>query len=77
MSAVAHFFMSVAGSKIHERLAHFFIDIYIQEQNHRTMALWAFDFAAETIGKLEEKYPTESRPREALEAVQDWAEYAA
>ena len=28
MSAVAHFFMSVAGSKIHERLAHFFIDIY-------------------------------------------------
>lgn len=28
MSAVAHFFMSVGGSKIHERLAHFFIDIY-------------------------------------------------
>ena len=32
MSAVAHFFMSVAGSKIHERLAHFFIDIYTFEQ---------------------------------------------
>lgn len=29
MSAVAHFFMSVGGSKIHERLAHFFIDIYM------------------------------------------------
>ena len=28
MSVVAHFFMSVGGSKIHERLAHFFIDIY-------------------------------------------------
>ena len=28
MSGVAHFFMGVGGSKIHERLAHFFIDIY-------------------------------------------------
>lgn len=27
-SAVAHFFVVVGGSKIHERLAHFFIDIY-------------------------------------------------
>ena len=29
VSGVAHFFMGVGGSKIHERLAHFFIDIYI------------------------------------------------
>ena len=29
MSVVAHFFMSAGGSEIHERLAHFFIDIYI------------------------------------------------
>ena len=29
MSAVAHFFVVVSGSKIHERVAHFFIDIYI------------------------------------------------
>ena len=28
MSEMAHFFMSVGGSEIHERLAHFFIDIY-------------------------------------------------
>ena len=28
MSGVAHFFVVVGGSKIHERLAHFFIDIY-------------------------------------------------
>ena len=28
VSAVAHFFMVVGGSKIHERPAHFFIDIY-------------------------------------------------
>ena len=30
MSVVAHFFMSVGGSEIHERLAHFFIDFYSQ-----------------------------------------------
>ena len=29
MSVVAHFFMSVGGSEIHERLAHFFIDFYM------------------------------------------------
>ena len=32
-----------------------------QEQNHRVMALWAFDFAAETIKELKEKYPNENR----------------
>ena len=33
MSAVAHFFVVVSGSKIHERAAHFFIDIY--SETHR------------------------------------------
>lgn len=28
MSTVAHFFVSASGSKFHERMAHFFIDIY-------------------------------------------------
>lgn len=44
-----------------------------QNQTHRTMALWAFDFAAESIINLEEKYPDEKRPKEALEAAWDWA----
>ena len=44
-----------------------------ESQSHRVMALWAFDFASESIAKLEEKYPEEKRPREALEAVKDWA----
>ena len=44
-----------------------------QNQNHRTLVLWAFDFAAESVAKLEEKYPDERRPREALEAAQGWA----
>lgn len=42
-------------------------------QNHRVMALWAFDFASESIAKFEEKYPEEKRPREALEKAKDWA----
>ena len=29
VSTVAHFFVSASGSKFHERMAHFFIDIYI------------------------------------------------
>jgi len=29
VSVVAHFFVVVSGSKIHERAAHFFIDIYM------------------------------------------------
>ena len=28
-----------------------------ETQNHRVMALWAFEFASESIAKLEEKYP--------------------
>jgi hypothetical protein len=44
-----------------------------QGQDHRVMALWAFDFASESIAMLEEKYPEEHRPREALTAAQDWA----
>lgn len=45
-----------------------------QGQDHRVMVLWAFEFAAESITKLEEKYPTEKRPREALDAAKNWAE---
>ena len=31
VSGVAHFFVVVGGSKIHERMAHFFIDIYSEK----------------------------------------------
>ena len=40
MSVVAHFFMSVGGSKIHERLAHFFIDIYSQMLGGRLLSAY-------------------------------------
>lgn len=49
------------------------IILLFREQNHRVMALWAFDFASETVSELEAKYPDERRPRAALEAAQAWA----
>ncbi|MDD7718238.1 MAG: hypothetical protein PUJ11_01870 [Eubacteriaceae bacterium] len=42
-------------------------------QSHQVLTLWAFDFASESVANLEEKYPEEKRPREALEAAKDWA----
>ena len=43
------------------------------DQNRRVMALWAFDLAAGSVAKLEERCPDEKRPREALEAARAWA----
>ena len=45
----------------------------LREQNHRTIVLWAQDLAAESVAELEERYPDETRPREALEAARAWA----
>ena len=49
------------------------LNLLLQNQSHRVIALWAFDFAEESIAQLEKKYPGESRPRETLLAAQDWA----
>ena len=44
-----------------------------EEQKHQVMVLWALDLAEESVVRLEEKYPGEVRPREALQAARDWA----
>lgn len=44
-----------------------------QKQSHITMTLWAFDFAKESVSVLKQKYPTETRPEQALSAAQEWA----
>ena len=49
------------------------LTMLFREQSHRTMVLWALDLAAESAAKLEERYPDETRPREALEAARAWA----
>ena len=46
--------------------------LLFQGQDHRVMALWALDLAAESTAQLEEKYPEERRPREALKAAREW-----
>ena len=38
MSAVAHFFVAVSGSFIHERMAQLFIDSYIRAINQKSDA---------------------------------------
>ena len=47
--------------------------LLIQNQSHRTLALWAFDLAEESIATLAKKYPCEHRPQEALDAAKNWA----
>lgn len=49
------------------------LDLLLRAQSHITLTLWAFDLAGESVAALEEKYPRERRPREALVAAQDWA----
>lgn len=49
------------------------LTVLFEMQKHRVMVLWALDFAAGSVASLEEKYPDEKRPREALEAAWDWA----
>lgn len=47
--------------------------VLFQNQSHKVMILWAFDFAAESIAQLKVKYPDDNRPQEALKAAQSWA----
>ena len=42
-------------------------------QNRRVLVLWALESAEETVETLEQRYPGEDRPRQALEAAWLWA----
>lgn len=45
----------------------------IELQKHRTLVMWAFDCAQIPLKLFEKKYPTENRPRIALEMCNAWA----
>ena len=45
----------------------------IGQANHRTLVLWGLELAEETARKLEETYPEDHRPREAVGASRAWA----
>lgn len=50
------------------------LKILIDNQSHKTMVLWALELSEKAVEDLEEKYPEEKRPREALVASHLWAE---
>lgn len=45
----------------------------IEKQKHRTLVLWALEYAEELANKFETKYPNEYRPREAVNACRAWS----
>jgi hypothetical protein len=45
----------------------------IEKQKHRTLVLWATEYAEDLAKKFETKYPNELRPREAIEICRAWA----
>lgn len=47
--------------------------LLMNQQTHRAMVLWAFEFAEETAQMLRARYPDESRPQEAIETCKAWA----
>ena len=47
------------------------LNSFLRIQNHRTVVLWAFDLAEESIEVLAQKYPIVKRPQEALDAARD------
>jgi len=44
----------------------------LDEQDHRSLVLWAADCAEHVLPCFEEKYPKDDRPRKALEAGRAW-----
>lgn len=49
------------------------LNTMIQEQNRRTLALWAFEFADEVVQALSERYPDETRLKAAVQLSRAWA----
>lgn len=46
----------------------------IEKQSHRVLVLWAIDCADSILELFEERYPQDTRPREAVVASRLWAE---
>ena len=45
----------------------------IDEQDHKTLALWAADCTERVLPYFSEKYPQDKRPGRAIEAARSWA----
>ena len=49
------------------------IEELVKKTNHKTLAIWAADCAERVLPYFEEKYPEDTRPRNAIEACREWA----
>jgi len=46
----------------------------MEQQKHRTLVLWALEYAEELLVRFEQQYSNELRPRNAVETGRDWAQ---
>lgn len=49
------------------------LKMLIEQQKHRTLVMWALDCAKVPLSQFEERYPSELRPRTALELCEAWS----
>lgn len=49
------------------------LSILLENQNRRTIVLWALDLSGDCVRELFEKYPLDDRPIKALEEAKRWA----
>ena len=45
----------------------------VGKTSHKTLAIWAADCAERVLPYFEEKYPEDTRPRQAIETCREWA----
>jgi hypothetical protein len=45
----------------------------VSRTDHTIVAIWAADCAERVLPNFQEKYPDDTRPREAIDAVREWA----
>jgi hypothetical protein len=49
------------------------IEELVRKTDHTIVAIWAADCAERVLPYFEEKYPEDTRPRNAIEAIREWA----
>ncbi len=46
--------------------------IFLTKDDHKALALWAANCAEHVLPFFEEKYPDDTRPRDAIHTLQEW-----
>ena len=49
------------------------IEELVRKTDHTIVAIWAADCAERVLSYFEEKYPDDTRPRKAIDAIREWA----